>query len=243
MYRFFICTAVLTISLPAFADTPSELAPHEKKHAGKSAKTFLESSTPKTKLPTPTNRPIIDTKFRDDFDLAHGTYAGLSGIAGGAAGLGFGLIVGYATEPDCKDADSAFGCLNQFDHVLTLAGTGYLFAVPLGVYVYGQGMGFDGSYWLSFVGNLGTLALGGGLIALTGGTGDSANAAQKLVVYSAPILGVASSVLAYRWSLPEGKASSRSTASRKPTFGIPSFSYADEDGDQRFMLRFVGGHF
>jgi len=232
------------MSASAVAETPPETTPTTDNDANSRAKEFLNAPPSKIALPKPTSLKTKETRFKNDFDPAHSTYAGVSGLAGGAVGIGLGLLVGMATEPKCTDESAFFGCGNQFGHSLNLAGTGYLLAVPLGVYLYGQNAGFEGSYWISLLGHLGAVALSGVAAAqlAPNGAGSDANVGQKILVYSVPLMGLAGSVWAYRWSLPEGKAST-STSSMKPIFGTPSFTYSNENGDRRFMLRFVGGHF
>ena len=232
------------MSASALTETTPETAPTTDNDANSRAKEFLNPAPSKIAPSNPTSLKTKATRLKKGFDRTHSTYAGVSGLAANAAGIGLGLLVGMATEPDCKDESAFVGCGNQCGHSPNLAGIGYLLAAPLGVYLYVQNPGFEGSYWISLLGHLGAVALIGVAVAQVApnGAGSVASVGQKVLVYSVPLLGLTGSLWTYPWSLPEGTAST-SPSSMNPTFGTPSFAYSDEAGDRRFMLRFVGGHF
>lgn len=135
-----------------------------------------------------------------EFTKADWTLASLSGIGLGTASMVLGAVAGKKIAGECPndpDAGSVLGgCfLYGADKILFGSTLGYSLGGPLGIYLYGEKQGFNGSYWATVGGYFGGLLVGSGLAVIVyhvaGGRGDQPPAVllNTLIILSASQIG------------------------------------------------------
>ena len=181
-----------------------------------------------------------------EFTAGDWVLGGLSGAGFGIAGTIAGGYIGYQLAGGCeKDEDDTSFLGNCFLHGLgemVIGGTvGFAVGGPLGIYLYGQGRGFNGRYWPTAGGYLvGVLA--GGLLA-------GASGSEALIVL--PVLfAQIGGVWAYKSSITSGPPESpRSGAllDLSPDEGlrlsIPAVSWTRRQKEERISVQLLGGYF
>ena len=164
------------------------------------------------------------TRYQEDFGAADAVFSGLAGASlSFAAGMGTFAGVFYST---CKPNTEAM-CVGEAASGIFLGGTAAFFTLPLGVSLYGDYRGYEGSYWWSAAGAFGGILAG------------SALALSDLGGIGIPLGAVVGSVWGYSLSL-ESKPREEASSFH---LGVPSFSMTSQDGDSRYFLQLVGGRF
>ena len=135
-------------------------------------------------------QPIAEEKpirYRDEIDAVDYTWMSLSSVGLGVAGAALGSFVLIEANSGCKR--DFLGCLGPS----VLGGTvGFAIGVPLATFLYGEAVGFDGSYMSTFGGAVLGGLTSGLLVAAVAALDDDRGSASGLsaaTLIAGPIVG------------------------------------------------------
>ena len=225
----------MLVSPLALAETPFE--------AGSSGAKSLEAD--KADL---YKQPIAETpptRYRDEIDAVDYTWMSLSSLGLGVAGAALGSFALIEANSGCKR--KFLGCMGSS----LLGGTvGFAIGVPLATFLYGEAVGFDGSYMSTFGGAVLGGLTSGLLVAAVAALDDDRGSACCLsaaTLIAGPIVG---SIIGYTLSVdtrPSNQPRSASLLDFNPADGlrlsVPAIGFTRENQDSRFQISLLSGTF
>ena len=166
------------------------------------------------------------TRYQEDFGA---TDAVLSGLAGASLSFAAGVATFAGVFYSSCTPNTESMCIGEAASGIILGGTAAFFTLPLGVSLYGDFRGYEGSYWWSAAGAFGGILAGSSLYMVS----------DDLGALGLPLGAVAGAVGAYALSL-ESKPQKETSGFH---LGVPSFAMTSENGGSRYFVQLVGGRF
>lgn len=222
----------MLVSPLALAQTPFE--------AGSSSAQSLEAD--KADL---YKQPIAETpptRYRDEIDAVDYTWMSLSSLGVGVAGAALGSFALIEANSGCKR--DYLGCVGPF---LVGSTVGFAIGAPLATFLYGELVGFDGSYMSTLGGAVVGGLASGLLVAAFGDDRGIAGGLSAATLMAGPVMG---SIVGYTLSVdtrPSSRPRSASLLDFNPADGlrlsVPAIGFTRENKDTRLQVSLLSGTF